>query len=613
MVGLEVLQFWRVIKKRLWIIILFLILAGVGSSYYILQQVPLYRTTTTLVINPAVLTSALSAQISYQLGDTVIPLANTYTELMRTSQFAKLIKDDLEVEISEADIINAIGSYYVRDTQLFRITATYSDPAIAQDLANTTANLLIKSSLERAQAERAVKLQAQFDPRRLSERNRLVELNATLQQELDYYADLITRMEAQIAGLNIGPQSEEIDAEILRLRQELLSYRSERISVLSALSDAQTALVQNDGDTPASDIDTVVIAEEAPLITVPLPRDFIQPVLAALSIALALGVGLAWLLEYIDYTIKTPEEMDEIYGMATQGVIGAVASSKKRVRREESLITMTQPRSPIAEAFRVLRTSVRMAGLGAPIRTLMVTSAGPGEGKTFVTTNLAVSLAQEGKRVILVDLDLRRPQVHKAFGFHREPGFTNLVVDKDMPLEQAMFDTPVPTLKVIPCGTIPPNPAELLGSPRALDLMERLKEHADMVLYDTPPAATVTDAVIVATRVDAVLQVVHAGTVRIDLVRRCKHLLEIAGARILGPVLNQVRMGDLGYYYYHYSGYYHGENEERPKKRSGLGSIFSPGADKAPAQPRRGVNGNPLSVAPRGATEEPLSEPGFKE
>jgi capsular exopolysaccharide synthesis family protein len=238
-----------------------------------------------------------------------------------------------------------------------------------------------------------------------------------------------------------------------------------------------------------------------------------------------------------------------------------------------TLITLHEPRSPISEAFRALRTSVRMANAVKPIRRLLITSAGPSEGKTFVASNLAISLAQEGKRVILVDADLRRPQVHKAFGLSNEPGLTNWAVDEKVQMHEVIRSTIVPNLAILTCGIIPPNPAELLGSERMTELIKALDEQADIVIYDSPPAATVTDAVILATQMDGVLQVVRAGLTRIDLIQRCKTLLDRVEVHILGPVLNGVQASDLGYYanYYYYGSYYQPQDQKATPRRGWFG------------------------------------------
>ena len=570
--AMEILEYWKIVRKRLWIIIALMVLAGAVATGYVLQQPRFFRATTTLVINP----KALESAVSYQISAAVEPITNTYSELMRLSWFGEAVAAELGQDIPVDEVLNALSAQYLRDTQLFRVTATHQDPELAQAIANATVRAIIRASAERAQAEQQAQREAQLAPEQRANRERMRELNQVLQDELTYYNDIIVRLESQIGNLQNGPRSEEIDAQVLTLRNELLSYRTERVDLLGSLAETQKSLIDSEAQT-ATKVDTILLLEEATLPTAPLPRSLLQPILAAIAAALALGVGIAWLLEYIDYTIKKPEQLDEVYGVASLGAIGMAGTANAALRREDSLITVSQPRSPIAEAFRSVRTAIRMASLGQPIRSLVITSAGPGEGKTFVATNLAISLAQEGKRVILVDADLRRPQLHRVFGLGREPGFTNLVVDRELTLEQALRPTPVRNLSVLTAGTVPPNPAELLSSTRAVQVLELLGQHADIVVFDTPPAATVTDAVIVASHMDAALQVVHAGKVRIDAVRRCKSLLEQAGVRILGPVLNQVELSDMGYYSYHYYYGYYQENGDQEVKRSGLSRPFGLG------------------------------------
>jgi capsular exopolysaccharide synthesis family protein len=210
-----------------------------------------------------------------------------------------------------------------------------------------------------------------------------------------------------------------------------------------------------------------------------------------------------------------------------------------------------------------------MANINKPLHSLLITSARLGEGKTFIASNLAISIAQSGKRVILVDTDLRRPHIHKSFGIRPEPGFTNLVVEEELDLTRALQQTRVPNLRILPSGTLSPNPAELLSSDRASALIQTLAENADIVIYDSSPATTVTDAVIIASQVDGVVQVVNARGTRMELVLRCKELLERSGARIIGPVLNRVATADLGYY----SNYYKEVQQYmagRKKKKQGV-------------------------------------------
>jgi capsular exopolysaccharide synthesis family protein len=351
------------------------------------------------------------------------------------------------------------------------------------------------------------------------------------------------------------------------LLSRLPELRYARLDVQSRLADAQYSLssLSSDDEKP---IDTAVVVDEALFPTKPLSRKHLQKSVLAAIVGFMIGAGISMLLEYIDYTIKSPEVLDAVYGMATQGVIRSL-TGKERKYKEGYLVALDNTRSPTAEAFRSLRTGIQVARLNASIRSLLVTSAGPGEGKTFVAANLAVSLALNGYRVILVDTDLRRPTLHTIFDLPRDKGFTNLVMNQDTSLDDVLHQTKIENLRVLLCGPIPPYPSELLSSMQADQTMRKLEEDADIVIYDSPPVATVTDAALLAQRADGVLQVVWAGHTRINLVQRSKAILEHVGARILGPVLNQVQDDDLGYSSYYYNYGYYGDGE-RSKKGSGL-------------------------------------------
>lgn len=555
---MELLQYWKIARKWWWLIGLSTLLFGLGGILYAQRQVPIYRTTATMIINPA----APSALLPYTDNFSVQALANTYTEFMRTNSFAQLVAEQMDNVVTPATIQDALSLRYVEGTQIFRITATHTDPAVAQSIANTVAETLIAENLAR-QRNQQQQAQNQLNEEAQREVERLTELQSVLQQEAEYYSDRMAVLEGEIRALEDSPRSEERDTRILELRDELIRSRSARIDVLGSLAQTQTTLAAT-ANTGTINVDTAVVIDQAPLPATPQPGQTRQLIILGFLGGLMAGAGLAWLLEYTNYTVRSPEELDTYYGIPTQGAIGTSAAHSQRGPSTQTLITLHEPRSPISEAFRALRTSVRMANAVKPMRRLLLTSAGPSEGKTFVATNLAVSLAQEGKRVILVDADLRRPQVHKAFAMTSEPGLTNWAVDDSVQIDAVVRPSVVPNLSVLTCGIIPPNPAELLGSERMSELIQAMDEQADIVLYDSPPAATVTDAVILATQMDGVLQVVRAGITRIDMIQRCKTLLERIEVHILGPVLNGVRASDLGYYanYYYYGSYY--QSEEAP-------------------------------------------------
>lgn len=216
-----------------------------------------------------------------------------------------------------------------------------------------------------------------------------------------------------------------------------------------------------------------------------------------------------------------------------------------------SLITHLDPKSPVAEAFRTLRTNLQFSALDRELRTLLVTSAGPGEGKSTITLNLAIAITQSGKEVILVDADLRKPVIHKLFGLRNEIGLTNILVHG--PAEEALQETAVPNLKVVTSGPIPPNPAEMLASGMMDKVRDFLKERAEMVLFDCPPVVAVTDAAVLSRKVDGVLLVVQLGAVEREVARQAKALLENVDAPLLGVVINNVAESSCYYYYYYYT------------------------------------------------------------
>jgi non-specific protein-tyrosine kinase len=199
------------------------------------------------------------------------------------------------------------------------------------------------------------------------------------------------------------------------------------------------------------------------------------------------------------------------------------------------LITLTDPRSPISEAFRTLRTNLSFFSLDEPIHTLVVTSPAPDEGKSTTIANLAVTIAQSGRQTILVDCDLRRPSLHELFGASNDAGLTTMVLDESA--DPPLVDTGVQNLRLLPSGPQPPNPADLLGSRQMERVLDALLEQAEMILLDAPPVIGVTDAALLGAKADGVLLVISAGKTRRDHAERAKELLEQARVRIVGATL----------------------------------------------------------------------------
>lgn len=227
---------------------------------------------------------------------------------------------------------------------------------------------------------------------------------------------------------------------------------------------------------------------------------------------------------------------------------------------KEKIISFLDPRSPYAEAFRTLRTNLSFSGVDKPYRTILITSTFPSEGKSSTAANLGVVMAQAGQRVVILDCDLRKPTQHKKFNLTSTLGVTNIVV-ADMELAKVAQPTEIENLHVVTSGPIPPNPSELVGSKKMAALISTAGEAYDIVLVDSPPVVTVTDASLLSTMVDGVLLVVKTASTKIEMVQESKSLLERVNAKIIGVILNHVDANGSNYYYQYY--YYYGEKDKK--------------------------------------------------
>jgi polysaccharide biosynthesis transport protein len=299
-----------------------------------------------------------------------------------------------------------------------------------------------------------------------------------------------------------------------------------------------------------------------------------------LAFAFVLGVisaiGLAFLLESMDNTVRTPEQAQAISGLPSLGMIplgskstgrGAAGKRLALTASKEVVETVTQvrPQSQMAESYRALRTSLLLSNLGAPPKVIMVTSARPQEGKTTTSINIAIVLAQKGVRVLLVDADLRRPSIHKTLGMGPRSGLSN-VLTGSATLQQTIATSPIlPNLFIMPAGTPPPNPAELLASSNMRDLIEELRELYDHIVIDTPPTLSVTDAVVLSPRADATILVIRSGQTTKQALRRAREILMQVNAHVAGVLLNAVDLTSPDYYYYYeYQGKYSQYYQEDP-------------------------------------------------
>ncbi len=230
--------------------------------------------------------------------------------------------------------------------------------------------------------------------------------------------------------------------------------------------------------------------------------------------------------------------------------------AKKSPTTTPFLIAESDPKSPASEAYRTLRTNIQFAGLDRPCRSIVITSASVGEGKTTTVANFGVVAAQAGSRVCLVDSDLRRPALHRLFGVENKRGLTTALIE-GVPFVEVAQPTSIPNLSIVTSGPRPPNPAEVVGSKRMRELVEAAGSDFDLILFDTPPVISVSDGVTLSAQCDGVILVIRVGTIPHDVARRAAEQIEAVKGRILGVLLNSLDLRRDGYYYYNYYRYYH--------------------------------------------------------
>lgn len=513
---LELRDYLRVLRRRQWIVIVVTAVVVTVALAVSFLQTPVYEGTAELLLQPRSTESLFDPNTGQRVGD---PNRNVQTEIevMKSRPVREAVEEELGV--AQAPLVSASP---VGQTDVIRVSAESTDPEQAARIANAYAESYIDFRREKAVSDlldAAVEVQA-----------KITEIEQQL-AAIDERLDAAPPGERGQLEATLGPER-----NTLLSQQSLFRQKLDQLQVDSALKTGGAQLV-----TPAT-------APTSPVRPTPVRNGVV-----ALVVGLILGVGLAFLREYLDDTVKAKEDVERtLPGLAVLGFIPAIRDWKDKGR--PMVVTATDPSSPAAEAYRSVRTSIQFLGLDRPVDVLQVTSPAQSEGKTTTLANLAVALADAGKRVAVVDCDLRRPRVHEFFGLPNDVGFTNVLVG-DVPLSQAVQPvTDHKGLFVVSTGPLPPNPAELLSSKRAEDVLSALRATADIVLVDSPPVLPVTDAAVLSRLVDGVLVIAAAGTTTRDNLRRAVDTLVQVDAPIVGAVLNSVRRR-RGYdsYQYHYA------------------------------------------------------------
>lgn len=537
---MELKDFVAPLQRWWWLILAATIIAAASSFFAVSQQAPIYRAHTTLLVGSAISDpnpSGAEFWLTQQLATTYTDIAQR--DVVRNAVMEKLGLSWLPVYSADA----------VPNTQLIEITVNDSSPERAMVVANELANQLIlqtpTNSQENGELARQSFISSQLDE---------------LELKIDETNELLLTKQGELASLVSARQIADAQGQIGALENKLVTLQSNYASLLAS--------------TTAGAANSLRVIEPATMPEMPIGPEKVMTVVTAAAIGLALAVGAAYLLEYLDDTVKAPDDGEQLVGLP---MLAGITAHSNNAGGDYSLIARAQPRSPVSEAYRSLRTGILFANVDRPVGTLLITSANPEEGKSLTAANLGVVMAQAGNRVLLVDADLRRPVQHRVFGLRsNEQGLTSMllamIVQHDARsatetvvdlMEGSIHETQQEGLFLLNSGPKPPNPAELVGSAKMTQLLEVLSKLYDIVIVDSPPILAVTDSIVLSTRVDGVVMIASAGSTRRNQLEQAVNQLRGVNANVLGLVLNRISAKTGGYYYSYYYGrpYYRDDGE----------------------------------------------------
>lgn len=529
---MELKQYIQPLLKWWWMLLSATLIAAVSTFVVTSQQTPVFQSRTTLVVGQTYFQANPNSADIWQSQS----LAAWYVDLIR--------RQPVRQATMEALGITWLPSYAARtlpNSQLIEIVVTDSIPERAQIVANELANQLIRQSptFQQDDQERDDFIQGQL---------------RTLEADITLTNDEIAKKQEELGGLFSARQIADAQAEIRALGSKLSSLQSTYASLL--------------GNSARGATNTLSIVESANLSTTPVGPNKSMLILISAAVGLVLAIAAAYLLEYLDDTIKTSAEVNKLLKLPVIGHIAEIEKSKN-----DGTYLTKNPRSMVAEAFRGLRTNLEFVAVDKPLKVILVTSAAVGDGKTSLAAGLATIMAQGGKTVLLVDADLRRPSIHRYLGLSNKNGLTD-VFRNSIELHEALQTWNLEKVLVIPAGEPPPNPAELLGSKKMDTILDSLRKAADVVILDGPPFL-VTDAALLSSKVDGVLLVVRSGHSRKNEVLYAIEQLDRAGARVLGVVLNGIQRSTESLYsrYQYYNNEYISEGFGNGKVEKNLAKI----------------------------------------
>jgi capsular exopolysaccharide synthesis family protein len=522
---MELRAYVSILLKWWWLFLISMLLAA-GISFAVSQSTtPIYQSTTTVMVGQ----SLKSTDPSTSDFLTSEKLAQTYSEIARREPVLQATIEALNLPFTWQELKGNVGVRLVQGTQLIEISVKDTVPSRAQAIADELALQLIRQSPTSAENVTTAQY-TEFVQRQLGD----------LQIKIDEGEARLASLERDLGTALSSEEAGKIQDQTATLQAQINTWQSNYAQLLGYLGQTSPNYLS--------------VVEPAQLPQAPIQPKTRQNVLLAAIVGLMIAGGVAFLIEYLDDTIKTPDDLAGGLGLVALGSIARLEGESY----PEKLITRQPEHSSADEAYRMLRSNVQFMANGRPLHTLLVTSAGPVEGKSITLANIGVVFAQNGLRTILVDSDLRRPMLHRIFQLPNRTGLSNVLLAPVTQVNEEIIQSAgVANLQVITSGPIPPNPSELLGSTRMSQVIAELRDLADVVIFDSPPVLSAADAALLANRLDGTILVAESGRTRREAALRAVEQLQRAGANLIGGVLNRLQKRTGGYYYHYYDRYYH--------------------------------------------------------
>jgi len=532
---MELKQYFNVLLKWWWLILASVVVAAASSFIASLSAPQSFLAHTTLMVGQALQNPNADASQLY----TGAALAQSYTDLVKREPVLRSTLSSLDLQWDWGILQSMVTSRVVPGTQLLEISVLDTDPQRAMVLADEIAQQLILQS------------PTGTNPDKDAERQFILSQIEDLKANIKKGQEEVRALDDTMAQSTSARQIQDARARQTTLQGQVSIWQATYAQLL-AMQQGTTNFLS--------------IVESARMPSGPAGLGTLVNMLLAAAIGFVLSVGAAFLLEYLDDSIKTSDEIQSTLKVSTLGSITRINARES----EDVLVAATQPRSPEAEAFRILRTNLQFKAVDKSLKTIMITSPAPEEGKSITASNLAVVFAQSSVRVILVDADLRRPTQHKIFDLPNDRGLTTALLDPAGDMAEFLQPSGVENLKVLTAGPEPPNPSEMLGSKRMEEILSSLLDEADIVVFDSPPLLVASDASVLSTRVDGTLLVIDAGQTRRAQAARAVQVLSSVGTVLLGAVLNRVDARANGYSY----SYYYSDSDQRRRRTSGSALVL---------------------------------------